>query len=105
MAWQEIKTESDLRFVKIKEHKVGDVLVEGKLVGSFPGKYRPNYKFEDPSTPGKFVAIGHKYLDEELSKLSPGTLVRISIVGEKMIKSGPNAGNLTPKFKIEVDND
>jgi hypothetical protein len=104
MAYEEIKEERDIEYVKIKGSEPGRVLIDAKFVERVDGgKYGPSWKFEGDS-PGKFKVISSKNLNSRLEKVAPGAKVRITFEGTKTVMSGQWKGSQTYVFKVNVDN-
>ena len=68
-----VTEESNVRYVKLKEHKAGDKLVSGKYLGNYEGQYGTNYKFEDGED--RVAVLGHKNIDARMSKIPVGAIV------------------------------
>lgn len=94
--------------MKFNEVKIGRYLVvhdmatnpfEGVFVGTVPGQYGDNYKFE--SNGKEFVVFSTNQLHQKMIGVKPGYVVRITKIGEHSTNSGHNVIDL----KIEVSSE
>lgn len=102
MAFQEVVT--GRKFCKYSECKEGQVVAEGKFVGTSENQYGESYEIETqdgviclPSA-GQLRSIFGKRVGE-------GSYVRVTYGGKQEIASGKFAGKEAHSFKVEVDND
>lgn len=85
-----------------KFESIGDQ-IEGRYMGSFDfeGDYGPNKKHVFNTSEGAVVVFGQAHLKQLLPLVKPGTMVRVTLTGEKAaLKKGRHPMKL---FTIEQD--
>lgn len=94
-------------YVKFSECKVGDVLVEGKYIGTVANQFnkdKPNYEFKPLNgeanvvlnSAGKLVYLMDTYVQV-------GDLVQVTYKGKSKIDKGPMKGKEAHDFEVAVD--
>jgi len=94
----ELKSEPSLEYIRPKE------LTEliGTYLGVVEGKFGPNYKFEREED-GKIVVVnGCGALNNAMTKVTIGTLVKLTNRGETKITNGKNKGKRFHDIAVAV---
>ena len=93
-------------YIKLSEKKAGDVLVEGKFVGTIPNKFnadKPNFEFK-PSDGSANVVLNSagklSYLMD--SFVQPGDEVQVIYKGKSTIDKGVMKGKEAHDFDVLV---
>lgn len=100
-------TKGEIRYVKPKDAKVGDVIVEGTYLGvDNDTKYgKPNYQFRTAS--GDLVIVNSTgHLEKNLpTAAQPGDYTQIILKSKEKMTKGAFAGKESYIFDILVDDD
>ena len=96
------KKEFNKRYVKLANHKKGDILVEGRYLGITPNKFGgENFEFQ-PET-GSIISInGSGKLSYMMKSVSEGDIVRLIYLGKSLLTDGPFKGKEAHDFEMEV---
>ncbi len=89
-------------YVKFKECKVDEVLVEGVFTAEIQGKYGVQFEFADAT--GRIIVLnGSGQLKHKMQWIKPGDKVKITYMGEELLKTGAMAGKLAHQTRVQKD--
>lgn len=100
-------SEGSARFVKCKDCKPGQVMVEGVYKEKKPNQFgtteKPkfDYVFEDKD--GLVTLNGTGHIDYGMDRAAIGDVVKVVYIGSEVMKKGANAGKLAHKVDVQVD--
>lgn len=112
MEYEKIEQERTTTYIKMKNHKPGDVLVDAVYLNS---EESGTYGKEDKETkewipaltwyfegdaPGKRIGVSSANLRNSMSAAQPGDHVKIVLAAIKKVKSGRWAGQDTFEFDV-----
>lgn len=100
MAFKEISA-GGTRYPKYNECEVGELIVEGKYIGTVEGKYGVEHKFEDDDGTVVLGSAGH--LNYLMEQVKDGDLVQVKYAGSEVLKKGAFAGKSAHRFSVAVD--
>lgn len=102
MSFKEVAT--GRKFVKYAECVKGDVIAEGKFVGTSENQYGESYEIDSDGIVLALPAAGQ--LRNIFGKrVGEGSYVRVTYGGMEEIASGKFAGKSAHAFKVEVDDE
>ena len=93
-------------YLKLSEKKSGDILVEGKYIGTVPNKFnadKPNFEFKPSNGEANVVLNSAGKLNYLMdSYVQVGDEVQVVYNGKSMIESGPMKGKEAHDFEVLV---
>jgi hypothetical protein len=100
-------TGNDEKYYDISSCEKGQLLVEGKYLGTRIGRKFGNTEFEfRDSTTGKVVVLTGRHLEFLVNRhLKPGQVCRVIFTGDVLLTSGKFKGKNTHTYEIEVAED
>lgn len=89
-------------YVKFKDCKIDQVLVEGTFMTEVQGKYGIQFEFNQED--GKVIVLnGSGQLKHKMQWIRPGDKVRVSYMGEELLTSGPMKGKMAHQLRVQKD--
>ena len=89
-------------YPKYKACKVDEVLVEGTFFAEIDGKY--GMQFEYHTDCGRVIVLnGSGQLKHKMQWIRPGDKVKITYLGEELLKTGAMAGKSAHQLRVQKD--
>jgi len=89
-------------YIKFKECKVDQILVEGTFAAEVQGKYGVQFEFNCDD--GRVVVLnGSGQLKHKMQWIREGDKVRVTYMGEELLTTGPMSGKYAHQTRVQKD--